>query len=154
MSVAVIDLVMNGVFTRIFRLRGGEEQDGRLGVRLSPSSASSYTAQHTTLLRLLTLGYLRSVPLTILSMRKNWAAKGRLYVLVGFVVTMMAVLWEVNVSVLYRGYDGKNGTGKLGVEGQSDQIRSMFELGEKKGSKAKVIYLVLVSCVPHTYCEI
>lgn len=65
--------------------------------------------------------------------------------LVGFVVTMLAVLWEVNVSVLYKGFEGRGGSdGVLGMGRGGREVLGL-ELGVKKGSKAKMVYLFLVS---------
>jgi hypothetical protein len=129
--VAFLDLSITILFTFILDLH-------------PPDSYNRTTSDHgrpNSTIRLLTLGYVRSSCTLGLASRRNWTNRGRLGVLLGFVVTGLEVLWEINMSVLYRGWDKNPGDEN---ERQGDQDVLRVSAGGSEGQK-RFIFLLLVS---------
>lgn len=117
--VAISDALVNEIFLFLFILN-------------NPSNTISSNSGHKSiLLPLLIFGFFRAASILLLSLRKNWSARGRMWTTVLFTGTGLGVLWEVNLSVLYRGWHEGDGVG-------SDRM-----------GKGKITYLVLVS---RLYC--
>jgi hypothetical protein len=76
-----------------------------------------------------------------MAMRKNWTSRGRLGVLLGFVGTGLEVLWEINTSVLYRGWKENTGEDRTIPAGQEVFVIAV----EGDEGKRRLIFLILVS---------
>ena len=138
--VAILDLVVNHIFF-FFIL---DELNNSVPIKStnevawlctnatqsSSGPATSNPGHTSVLLPLLIFGYLRPTLVLLLSLRKNWSARGKLWTTVLFVVTGLGVLWEINLSVLYRGWGGDEA-------GLRD-----------RNAKWKMVYLVMVSGRP------
>jgi hypothetical protein len=117
--VAISDALANGIFLFLFFLNK------------SSKTMPSTPGHRSILVPLLIFGFFRASSILLLSLRKNWSARGKMWTTVLFTGTGLGVLWEVNLSVLYRGWHEGDGVG-------SDRM-----------GKGKITYLVLVS---RLYC--
>lgn len=113
--VAISDALVNGIFLFLFFLNNPR------------NTIPSSSGHKSILLPLLIFGSFRAASILLLSLRKNWSARGKMWTTVLFTGTGLGVLWEVNLSVLYRGWHEGEGVG-------SDRM-----------GKGKITYLVLVS---------
>jgi len=131
--VASVDLLTTLLFTFILDLHSRNPYDPTIADNGRPDST----------LRLLTLGYVRSSCALGMAMRRNWTSRGRLGVLLGFVGTGLEVLWEINTSVLYRGWKGDTVDDRT-APGEHGVFTMVVEGDE---GKKRLIFLILVSIV-------